>query len=136
HRVAQPPIVAAQHDAHPIAEREITVTCASLLRPRHDVLRVCRACEKEGSHNGRPYASCEHSCLSLSSSQISTPRDFAFSRFVPASSPAIGADVFFDTLPATVPPAPSMSAVASVRDSVGSVPVSTNVRPENGPVTA
>ena len=49
---------------------------------------------------------------------------------------AITAVVFFDTPPVTVPPADSISFVAALRESVGSVRVSTKAILASGPSAA
>ena len=63
------------------------------------------------------------------SSNTTSPNSRALSSLLPASSPATTKWVFFDTEPATLPPAASISARASSRPSVGRVPVSTRVLP-------
>ena len=59
------------------------------------------------------------------------PSVCAFVSLLPASSPATTYDVFFETEDVTLPPFFSISAVASARVSVGSVPVRTNVLPSS-----
>jgi len=51
----------------------------------------------------------------------------------PASAPAGTKSISLLTPPATLPPTASIFAVASSRDSAGSVPVSTNVFPAKTP---
>src|SRR5699024_4914798 len=59
------------------------------------------------------------------------PSEFAFSSLLPASSPATTTSVFLDTLPVTFPPYDSMLFFASPRVISTSLPVNTNVMPEN-----
>src|SRR5689334_9550706 len=73
---------------------------------------------------------------SSASSITSTPRLFAFSSLLPASSPATRKSVDFETEPVTRPPAVSIISVAFVLLMVGKVPVMTTVFPLNTPPAA
>src|SRR5207245_1796855 len=67
-----------------------------------------------------------------SSPMTFTPSSLAFFSLDPASSPATTRSVFRETLPDTLPPRRSISALASSRDSFTREPVSTTLLPKSG----
>src|SRR5690606_10824428 len=92
-----------------------------------------RACASEHHDRERGSEDLGHQPPSIrkscASSMTATPSCCAFSSLLPASSPATTKSVFFDTEPLVFPPACLMRASASLRLSVGSVPVMTKVLP-------